>query len=378
MLSEFHMTHASKGDLGIAMGPEFDVYEKRRAPYIPNGDFLFVDRVMSLQGERGKLVPGSVMVTEYDSPPEAWYYRDNSNPSMPNCVLMETSLQAAILLGYYLGATLAHPDMEFSIRNLDGHAVWLRDVDLRDKTIRHKQTLLSMNMMSGSVLQNFSYELSTDGEPFYRGESLFGYFTAKALANQVGLDGGKHIPPWLNALAPAERPASVRLDLKSSPQLFDSSAHPQGLSLSSGQLRLLDWVDLVPGGGKHGQGYGIGYREILPSDWYFSCHFYRDPVMPGSLGIEALIQAVQSFIIQQGLAKDFSRARFALAKGIPMRWKYRGQILKDNKDMWIDFHVKEIRREPGRLTVICDGNLWKSSMRIYEVHDLAVAVLETR
>ena len=65
---------------------------------------------MSLKGTRGDLrSPGSEMVTEYDSPADSWYYADTANASMPNCVYMETSLQAALLIGYYLGATLSRP-----------------------------------------------------------------------------------------------------------------------------------------------------------------------------------------------------------------------------------------------------------------------------
>src|SRR5262249_16297075 len=121
-INELHLAHAAKGDLGVAMGPEFDIYPDRRAPHIPNGAFHFVAWIMSLGGVRGQLTPNWVMRTEYDSPPEAWYYVDNNFPGMPHCVYMETSLQAAILLGYYLGATLTSPDAEYSIRNLDGHA----------------------------------------------------------------------------------------------------------------------------------------------------------------------------------------------------------------------------------------------------------------
>ncbi|HEX2418029.1 MAG TPA: beta-ketoacyl synthase N-terminal-like domain-containing protein, partial [Micromonosporaceae bacterium] len=188
-INELHLAHAAKGDLGTAMGPEFDVYANSRAPHIPNSEFQFVDRIMKLEGTRGQLKGGSRMVTEYDSPPEAWYYAQNSTATMPNCVLMETSLQAAILCGYYLGATLDAPDKQFSIRNLDGTASLVRDIDLRGKTIRHDSTML-FSSAAGDVLQKFRYELSADGEVFYRGESLFGYHTAASLGQQAGLDNG--------------------------------------------------------------------------------------------------------------------------------------------------------------------------------------------
>jgi 3-hydroxymyristoyl/3-hydroxydecanoyl-(acyl carrier protein) dehydratase len=367
MLSEFHMAHAAKGDLATAMGTEFEIYRTVRAPYIPNGDFLYVDRVMGLSGERGRIKPGAVMITEYDSPPEAWYYGENGDPFMPNFVYMESSLQAAILLGYYLGATLGHPDREYAIRNLDGHATLVRAVDLRGKTIRQTSTLLSSQAVPGAILQRFKYELATDGEVFYTGESLFGYFTEQALATQVGLDAGKYLAPWLDQQQPA--PAGLRtVDLAA---VRDRTAGPR---MPQRRLALLDRLDVVPGGGVHGKGYLRAHRAIRPEDWYFERHFYRDPVMPGSLGVEAIIEAVRAYVLELGLADGIADPVFALAPGVDLAWKYRGQILRGDREMDVELHMKDVRTDDGRLVLIGDASLWKPGLRIYELENLAVEV----
>lgn len=366
MINELHLAHAAKGDLGTAMGPEFDVYKESRAPYIPNGDFQFVDRIMQLQGSRGDLKPGAEMVTEYDSPADAWYYRENSHPHMPNCVYMETSLQAAILLGYYLGATLKQPETQYSIRNLDGTATVVKDIDLRGRTIRHHSTLLMTSAVSGAVLQNFRYELSADGEVFYAGESLFGYFSEAALAHQVGLDNGTYVAPWIEQ-APRENVRRIELP-EDAPQFTGE------LRLPGGHFHLVDHMDVVEDGGRHGKGYLHGRRRVRPDEWYFDCHFHRDPVMPGSLGVEAVLQALRLYVIDQGLADGIGRPRFALATNVAMSWKYRGQILRHDDELSFDAHIKEVRRDGDRLTVIADADLWKPGLRIYELTDVAIEV----
>ncbi|MER6129382.1 beta-ketoacyl synthase N-terminal-like domain-containing protein [Streptomyces sp. NPDC001795] len=372
MINELHLAHAAKGDLGTAMGPEFDVYKESRAPYIPNGDFQFVDRIMRLKGVRGELKPGAEMVTEYDSPADAWYYRENSHPHMPNCVYMETSLQAAILLGYYLGATLKQPSTEYSIRNLDGKATLVKDVDLRGKTIRHHSTLLMTSAVSGAVLQNFRYELSADGEVFYTGESLFGYFSEAALTNQVGLDNGAYVAPWIEQEQP-DLSRVRRIELPDdAPQFTDPSGGR--LHLPGGHFHLVDHVDLVTDGGRHGAGYLHGYRRIRPDEWYFGCHFHRDPVMPGSLGVEAILQALRLYVLEERLADGIGNPRFALARDVAMSWKYRGQILRHDGELSFDVHVKEVRRDGERLLVIADADLWKPGLRIYELTDVAIEV----
>ncbi|AHH98383.1 beta-ketoacyl synthase N-terminal-like domain-containing protein [Kutzneria albida] len=363
LINELHLAHAAKGDLGTAMGPEFDVYRHRRAPYIPNGDFRFVDRIMLLDGVRGRLTTGARMHTEYDCPPEAWYFADNSAPELPNCVHMETSLQAAILLGYYLGATVDSPEQEYRIRNLDGQAELVKRIDLRGRTIRHESVLLSSQAVTGTVLQRFRYELSADGEVFYVGESLFGYFTEQALGNQVGLPG--ELPELTGART---------LPVRSEDRWFSPDSKT-GLRLADGHLRLVDEVDLVEDGGLHGKGYLRGRRRISRADWYFDCHFHRDPVMPGSLGVEAVIQGLQVLIIETGLAEGFDNAVFAVPRGVPMSWKYRGQILPTDELMVFDLHVREVRTEPDRLLVVADANVWRGDgPRIYELTDVAVEV----
>jgi PfaB family protein len=367
LLTELHLAHAARGDLGIAMGPEFDVYRDSRAPYIPNGDLQFVDRVVSVTGTRGDLKPGAEMVCEYDSPADAWYYQENSYPHMPNLVYMETSLQAAIFLGYYLGATLDQPKECYSIRNLDGRATLIKDIDLRGKTIRHHSTLLMTCAVTGAVLQNFSYELSADGEVFYTGESLFGYFSASALANQVGLDNGQYAPPWIEATLVAPDP--IRRG-----ELPRSSTIDDHLRVPGGRFHLVDQVELVVGGGRHGAGYLHGRHAVRPDEWYFDCHFHRDPVMPGSLGVEAVLQALRWFVLDQGLADGLEQPRFAMATGVEMSWKYRGQILRCDGEMRFDVHIKEIRRKTDVVLVIADADLWKPGLRIYELKDVALEV----
>jgi 3-hydroxymyristoyl/3-hydroxydecanoyl-(acyl carrier protein) dehydratase len=359
-LNELHMAHAAKGDLATAMGPEFEIYAGRRAPYIPNGDFRFVDRIMRLDGTRSQLKPGAHMETEYDAPPEAWYFRDGYD-GMPNCIYMESSLQAAILLGYYLGATLSSSDEELSIRNLDGKATIVKDIDLRGKTIRHSSTMLSSQAVPGAILQNFRYELSADGEVFYRGESLFGYFTEQALATQVGLDSGKLTAHWLD-----EQSGAVEVRRMST---VDREEH----------FRLIDQADVVVDGGRHGLGYVRGRRRISPDEWYFSCHFHRDPVMPGSLGVEAVVQALEQFAVESGLVEA---PVFTTPCDVQTAWRYRGQILRTDHEMSFELHVKEVQTDAGRVRLIADAGVWKhaegeaAGLRIYELTDIAVETRE--
>ncbi|NMH75833.1 beta-ketoacyl synthase [Pseudonocardia xinjiangensis] len=364
VVDELALATASVGDLGPALGPEFARYAERRATRPPAGGLRLVGRVMAVQGTRGELSGGATGETEFDSPADAWYYGAAPSPAVPNVVLMETSLQSALLLGYHLGATLVDPEQDYSLRNLDGSATLHREVELRGRTIRQRSTLLSTTVLSGAVLQGFRYALWLDGEdrdtvdPFYSGQSLFGFFTAAALANQTGLDNGASVPNWLE-----ERPGTpVRVvDV-------DTGA--------SGPLHLVDRIEVVDGGGRHGAGYLRAVRPVEEGDWFFARHFHLDPVMPGSLGIEAVVQALQQWLLDTGATAGLDHPEFVVPAGVELTWRYRGQILAGDGAMTLEVHVREVQRRPGRVRVIADASLWKPGLRIYELDGIAAEARE--
>lgn len=371
MLGEFHMAHFCRGDQAIALGPEFAGYTGRKATRLPSGGLLLVDRVLELHGTRrdpATLAGDAWHITEYDAPADSWYFADTANASMPNCVYMETSLQAALMVGYYLGATLGDPAAVTSLRNLGGTATVLREVDLRDATIRQHSQLLSTTDMPGSSLQNFGYTLSVGGEPFYEGETLFGYFSDSALANQTGLDAGKFVPTWLDAQSP--RPVTRTIDVAA------RRAEPAARLVARDHLALLDTVDVVDGGGRYGAGYLHAVRAIDPDDWFFARHFTLDPVIPGSLGIETVVQAMQEWLLDSPHAADLVDPAFIIPVGAAFTWKYRGQFLPTDGETRLEVHLKEVRRGTGRVRVTADASVWKPGLRIYECLDLAVELRE--
>ncbi|HET6503914.1 MAG TPA: hypothetical protein VFG87_24460 [Amycolatopsis sp.] len=381
LVNEFHMHHLAEGDYGIGGGSEFEVFRGRKAFRLPNRDFLFLDRIMDFTGERheflervrnprGDQQEALTFVTEYDCAPDAWYHEDNSLAPVPNFVLMETALQAAAGCGCYLGAPLLQPDEELVVRNLEGRATLQQAVDLRGRTIHQISEVCSTEHIQGMVLQRLRYELSVEDTVFYRGESVTGLFSPAALARQTGLDGGEFVPPWLDGQTGR---APERIRVAEDEGLFQVDPGP---ALAGGRLRLIDEADLVRDGGRYGMGYLLGRRRVSPQDWFFPFHFRDDPVMPGSLGVEAVLQGLQLFVLRSGLAEG--PGIFAIPTETPYSWKYRGQIRPTDQELFFDVHVKSVRRDAERIVVVADGNLWKPGMRIYELSDLAVEVRPAR
>ena len=377
LLDEYHITQFALGPVYKCFGDEYRVFEGRQLSRQPNTDLQFISRVRAIEGQRHVFHNKPVIVAEYDVPADAWYYTQNAVPEMPYSVLMEVALQPCGFLGAYLGSTLAASEKDLFFRNLDGDGEMLRRVDLRGKTVTNRACLVSHTSLGGTVLQRYTFELSVDDAPFYKGNSSFGFFTKDDLSSQAGLDQGQHKPSWLQENAHAAgNSLTIKLDSLFGKMKLFQSTNPASLQLhlAGGQLRFLDSATIVREGGKYGKGYIYASKIVKAHDWYFTCHFYQDPVMPGSLGVEAIFEAIQLFALQQGLGADLHNAGFWQVAPHRTVWKYRGQILQHDPEMHLEAHIKDIKREQNGVVLTADASLWKGTLRIYEVTDLAVLI----
>src|ERR1041385_9196105 len=74
--------------------------------------------------------------------------------------------------------------------------------------------------------------------------------------------------------------------------LFGESAP----KLPSPQLLAFDEiVEISPQGGNFGRGYAIARKDLSSITWVFDSHFPEDPVMPGTMLIEGLLQLAGFF-----------------------------------------------------------------------------------
>lgn len=90
--------------------------------------------------------------------------------------------------------------------------------------------------------------------------------------------------------------------------------------------------------------------------------------MPGSLGIEAVVQAFK--VAVHSLTK--SSQPVSLATGQNIKWKYRGQVLQSHREMQVEIHIQNQQIKNGNAIFTGNANLWADDIRIYEIQDLAL------
>ena len=245
----------------------------------------------------------------------------------------------------------------------------------RYEDLENEVDLLSTVTSGNTIIQEHKFSLSCNGEKFFEGDTVFGYFTDEALFNQIGLDGGKKVVPWIfeNHL---ENFVLFNLNSEDFSKKWGKKSEYEHFYLCEGQLSFSDEIRVVIDGGKYNKGYVYARKEVNPGDWFFPYHFYQDPVMPGSLGVEAIIQALQAYALQKKLGESFRSPCFSpvLSKVV---WKYRGQIIPTNKYMQLEVHVKKIEEKDGEIVLIADANLWKEDLRIYKISNIVLGISES-
>ena len=342
-----------------AFGPPVARFDSpERLARLPGPPYHFMSRITRIDGTFGGCETGTVIECAYDVPADAWYFAENDYPVMPFGVLMEAGLQPCGWLSVFTGIPLDSAE-GLLYRNLDGWGEIYREVGHDEGTLRFRIEMTRVIRSAGISLMFF--ELSCRGErgAVFDMETSFGFFRHKDLATQVGL------PPSQIERDRIEAPANAEIVLRGAP------------SMGMGRILMVDRISgLWPDGGEAGLGRIRGELDIHPGDWFFKAHFFQDPVQPGSLGVQALLQTLQVLMRERGDAADMERPRFeAIATGKRIEWKYRGQVLPTNKQVMTEVEIISVERDEMGLVARAWGALWADGLRIYLLPEFAMRIV---
>ncbi len=338
-----------------AFGEPYRVFDEERfIARLPGPPFQFLDRIVRIEAEPWKMIAGGSAETEYDVPPDAWYFEDERQPWMPFAVLLETALQSCGFLAAYVGSALTSPE-DLSFRNLGGEAVLHALVGQDVGTLSTRVRLASVASSAGMILHHYDFEVRSSLHIIYQGKTSFGFFSRPALARQVGIQDARPYQP-----SAAERARGL------------SFPFPREAPLPAGRLRMVDHIDLyVPDGGPGGLGFIEGSKDVDPDEWFFRAHFYQDPVWPGSLGLESFVQLLKVIAWKRWPAG----MRWHVAPGPSHRWLYRGQVVPGNRRVTVQAIVTGCEESQRGWRLTADGWLLLDGRVIYRMNDFTLSAV---
>lgn len=371
LFSKDSILEFAQGVPSRAFGGKYAVFdEQRQIARLPRPPYFFMDRVLSADHPQWEMKPGGYIQTEYDIPAGEWFFTANRTQTMPFCILLEIALQPCGWLAAYAGSALQSED-RLHFRNLGGKATLHRLVDRQAGTLKVRCRMKEVSKAGGMIIQDFDMQVLNNGKPVYEGTTNFGFFTKKALSNQVGIRNSK-----LAGFQPKIDTKAVLRDIvleETAPFVPGDSARDADNGMPSKALQMIDTIELLDeNGGLYDNGYIKAAKTIDPKEWFFDAHFYQDPVCPGSLGIESFLQVIRYFMLHT-FKIDPKEYTPGLVPGQTHEWIYRGQIIPSNKKVEVHVHIKSAQADKAGVTVSADGALTVDGICIYEMQNFVLA-----
>ncbi len=349
----------SNGKPSEGFGDRYRIFDSgRKIARLPGPPFQFMDRITALRGEPWQMTAGAMAEAQYDLPADAWFFAVERQPRMPFAVLLEAALQPCGWLAAYVGSALTSPT-DISFRNLGGTAVQHRAVTPDSGVLTCTATMKKVATSGGMIIQEFDFSVADRHGILYEGDTMFGFFSKDALANQVGIRDAK---PYLPTDEESTRGRSL--------------PYPLGAPFPDKQLHMIDHIELfVADGGPVGLGYLRGIKDVDPEEWFFQAHFYEDPVTPGSLGLESFLQLVKFAAVERWGWHEGDILE-TVALGRKHSWLYRGQVVPTNRLVTVEAWITAVDNEQKTLTAA--GFLSVDGKTIYQMNEFTVRLESQR
>ncbi len=319
---------------------------------LPRPPYQFVDRIVAIEGEPWMMTAGTSAVAEYDIPDNAWYFEADRQRRVPYAVTLEAALQACGWVAAYMGSALTSSE-PLKFRNLGGTACQHAFVGPGSGTLRTTVKATKVTRSAGMIIQHYEFSIRCGDALVFDGSTYFGFFHPEALAEQVGIrDASIYVP------SAEERSAERSFPLP------DRSPFPDK------RWRMVERIDaLVEDGGPHHLGFISGTAQVDPGAWFFQAHFLGDPVWPGSLGLESLLQLLKVVAVERwGCGEDPTFDSPALE--VPHSWVYRGQIVGSNRE--VSTQAVVTARDDDRRWLKGNGHLLVDGKVIYQMNDFTL------
>ena len=371
------------GSIAAVLGDRFaevDAFPTRVR--LPDEPLMLVDRVVSIEGEPGSLGSGS-LVTEHDVFPGAWYLDADR---VPICIAVEAG-QADLLLSGYLGID-ARTRGEAVYRLLDARVTFHRGLPRPGEVIRYAIRIDHFFVHAGTHFFRFGFDGTIDGEPLITmRDGCAGFFTAAALAAGKGvvrtaLDlaprpgvgaWDRHVPVTPGGIGRDGVEAIRAGDLAGGfGAEFSGLPIDRPLTIPGGRMRLIDRVTAIePGGGRYGLGRLTAEADIAPDDWFLTCHFVDDRVMPGTLMFECGEHALRLLLLRMGCVGEAETSAWEPVPGVASRLECRGQVTESTKVVAYEVTLKELGYRPEPYA-IADVLMFADGRPVVRVEDMAI------
>ncbi len=374
------------GKAGNVLGPEFDIIDTYPVRVrLPGEPLMLVDRIMDIQGEMLSLTAGSI-ITQHDVVEGAWYL---DGGKAPVAISIEAG-QADLFLSSYLGIDHVIKGTR-KYRLLDARVTFHRTLPNPGETIEYHIKIDRFLRQGDIYLFFFHYKGYIDGHLFISmRDGCAGFFTEDEVKNSGGIilkkedrqqEEAKSRVSALVAMKPEaysddKVDALRRGDLETAfGPAFKGVIPGQNQWLPGGKMTLIHRVvELDPSGGRFGLGRIRAEADIHPEDWFLTCHFIDDMVMPGTLMYECCAHTLRVFVQRMGWVLASEEVHYDVLPQNESDLKCRGPVTRETQKARYDIEIKEMGYGPEPY-VIADAHMFSDGLEIVLYKDMGMKLV---
>ncbi|MBF0112081.1 MAG: hypothetical protein HQK74_05030 [Desulfamplus sp.] len=360
---------------------------------LPDEPLMLVDRIVDIQGEMLSLKSGKI-TTQHDVKAGAWYL---DGGKAPVSISIEAG-QADLFLCSWLGIDHVVKGSR-RYRLLDAKVTFHRTLPEAGETIEY-QIEIDRFLKQGEIyLFFFHYQgfiVSKDGTDellISMRDGCAGFFTIDEVKNSGGIILKKEDKePAFGNINQFIAPVKIYKESYTDAQVeqlrhghleacfgnqFAGVLLGKNLRLPSGKMHLIDRVlELNPTGGRFGIGFIAAEADIYPDDWFLTCHFVDDMVMPGTLMYECCAHALRVFTQRVGWITQKDEPFYDVIPSLESDLKCRGPVTTATKKARYEIEVKEIgynsNKEPY---IIADAHMFSDDHRIVLYKNMGMRIV---
>ncbi len=380
------------GSIGKMLGSEFaDIDQYSTRVRLPDEPLMLADRILEIEGVEDSLKDdpntNGRVVTEHDVLPGAWYLDQGR---IPTCIAVEAG-QADLFLSGYLG--IDHITKGLAVyRLLDAKITFHGSLPKAGETIHYDIRIEEFFRQDDTYLFRFNFEGTVNGQPLLTmTEGCAGFFTQQELDAGKGIvltniekqpAQGKYTKDWKQLIAmQVESYSDEQLTALRQGDLaacfgesFKNIDLINPVGLPSGRMTLVHRIlKLDPNAGRFGIGQITGEADIHPDDWFLTCHFVDDRVMPGTLMYECCLHTLRVYLLRMGWIGEEDEFVYEPIIGEVSQLKCRGQVTEETKAVQYEITLKEIGyREDGTPYVLADALMYGDHRAIVQMKNMSV------
>ena len=375
------------GSIAAVLGPDFatvDTYPTRVR--LPDEPLMLVDRIVSISGQPNSMSHGRI-VTEHDIHPDAWYL---DGGRIPTCIAVEAG-QADLFLSGYLGIDTLTKGLAV-YRLLDAVVTFHQPMPTARETIVYDIAIDEFFFQGRTCLFHFQFDATVNGQLLLTmRKGCAGFFNAAELAAgqgivQTSLDQrplpGKRPADWID-------PVPMKVESYTDSQVtalrqgdlaacfgepFSQLNLKNPVGLPTGRMTLVHRIlNLDPTAGRFGLGQITSEADIHPDDWFLTCHFVDDRVMPGTLMYECCLHTLRIYLLRMGWVGEADEIVYEPVPGIASQLKCRGQVTQSTRKVQYEVTLKEIGYDPaGTPFAIADALMYADGKPVVQTPNLSV------